>query len=1004
MSEQAIRIFGPPDGASGVRVIERIGVTTIQEPSYGGAVMVAYTKRGPEGVPIPVTSKSHYNYIFGDPANANWHLFEDASHLGPDSIDGFFQMSGGEGVLYVIRVDQDGQGRKAELIGKSPQNSEVLKFTAANKGRWGGYKRKLAKEPLVLATARSFSIHEPTAQGNEFLGATAIFSDGSGRKYTIVGSSEPDEQGIVDITVSSQFNLIEDGIHGPVLLSGLSSYSRLETLPGTVEFPDRRNLTGTFDTRTINITGTGSVVTDELTVGANVYSTLGEVRVVQAIQNATSFTVDRPFTSGATGQTLQVNNLTVTGTGTFFTALSSGKKIIFSALVGGQLETYERTILAVVSDTELVLTSGLPLDIPSGSNIQTYNFWVQGDANTAYPAELQPGDYAIDPNSVGSSVLVVEVDAVARRFRIQEAFSADFTTESIRKQSQFVDIELTPGLTEGLRVELFPGVRYPMTHFGVKVYFNNSLAINIPDASLDPADELFVEALVNNANIAHKVGNKNYYSYITCENLWRSAYLTSESNDVRPFNGAGKVLALNQQRIYSIGEFDYEASVNHLIYLNPYARSRSTMRIKKAQAPVMVEGTVSSNGATVTGTDTNFMSVFSNGDFIYDPHSETAREIRLVKSDTELVLVSQFPVPLPPLTEVKKAGYLQVDRGIDLAQATQIGQPFIVSFPEQLKGGADSNSAAILPYDYAKYYDVDSNLIGRALAGKNLGLVRLSTPGVSLIGVVRQAILYCERNALEYRYEIPDYLSPAPAESFVNDDIGRSPFATVCYPSYGYISNPLRQGIRMIPLTGDVIGLESYYASTNKGYHVPAAGVDASLTRILSLPYEIEPGEEASLTRVGIQPIKTLFGMPVVWGAEQPTNDPVYTFIHVRRIQSNFVRVFLEALPLLRMLFRPNQPDLANQLVMIVNSYMREQYRRGVFNNYLTYDEAVKIRVEAPNELQRSISNMDNNDVLAKISQGNLNVHIDYIPTGVLKNLFVHLGPDILAASFSESN
>jgi hypothetical protein len=204
----------------------------------------------------------------------------------------------------------------------------------------------------------------------------------------------------------------------------------------------------------------------------------------------------------------------------------------------------------------------------------------------------------------------------------------------------------------------------------------------------------------------------------------------------------------------------------------------------------------------------------------------------------------------------------------------------------------------------------------------------------------------------------------------------------------------------MIPIIGDVMGLETLYARNNGGWHVPAAGVDAKLSRINELTYQISPAEEARLNNAGIQPIKKLYGSAVIFGVECPALDEIYKLIHVRRSQSQMAREFLEALPFMRRLFKPNQPNTAEQLRMVLRSYAREMYRRGIFNQYLMFEQAVQITIESP--LSQSANAVDefNRDRIAALAGGDLTARMDWYPAGVLKNLYIRLSPDIVTASY----
>jgi hypothetical protein len=86
---QSIKIFGPPEGAPGVSVIEQTATNILADPRYGAIALFGVLRRGPVGLPVAVSSKQQYLELFGDPKNPAWHLYDNA-HLCPDAIDGFF--------------------------------------------------------------------------------------------------------------------------------------------------------------------------------------------------------------------------------------------------------------------------------------------------------------------------------------------------------------------------------------------------------------------------------------------------------------------------------------------------------------------------------------------------------------------------------------------------------------------------------------------------------------------------------------------------------------------------------------------------------------------------------------------------------------------------------------------------------------------------------------------------------------------------------------------------
>ena len=132
-----------------------------------------------------------------------------------------------------------------------------------------------------------------------------------------------------------------------------------------------------------------------------------------------------------------------------------------------------------------------------------------------------------------------------------------------------------------------------------------------------------------------------------------------------------------------------------------------------------------------------------------------------------------------------------------------------------------------------------------------------------------------------------------------------------------------------------------------------------------------------------------------------PARSPIYDFLHIRRIQSNFVRIFLEARTLLEMLFQPNQPDVAEQLVMIMQNFARREYKKGVFTQYLNFEQAVQVQPSVTN--QDVVTDVNTADAIVEIINGKLRVYFRYVPTGILETVSIDSGPDILVAQYGNT-
>jgi hypothetical protein len=989
---QSIKIFGPPEGAPGVSVIEQKSVSVLDDPRYGAIALFGVLKRGPVGLPVAVSSKQQYLELFGDPKNPAWHLFDNGAHLCPDAVDGFFTASNGQGIMFMSRLEVE-HARPAELIVKNRQGADVLKVSAANAGRWGGYKNKIPLSTVVVATSRTFTIVAPEVKANEFIGAKVEFTSGSGKRYEIIANTAAMESsGEVVFTVGAQYDLVADGVSGPISIDGTANYDRTRAISGTISFPLLVNLTGNCSANTLTITGVSTLFLTELEVGANIYCN-GEARRIESITSNTTLVVAEAFSVDGSNLVMQRDNLVVTGVGTLFAAeLTVGDSIYFS--LNG--EEYSREITEIASATQLTLASGFDFPIVAGSSVYANNFWING-VDSEYAIDLKTGDAIIDPNRRGEAVVVTAVDEALQRFKVRPQFSASFTDAQLTKQSQKVVIKLEQPANSGLAIEIGQGTKYPDTHFSVRVWFNGSMVISILDASLERGDPLFIETVVNDGNIGYRTSGQDFQTWITVESLWNSTYSTTAQSDVRPCNGSGIILGLTPQRLYTVGDFNYPATVGRLFYPNPYKYPRNGLRVKAASAPLALEGSISSSGVNVTGTGTVFRAVLKRGDFLYDPKSKSIRKIRLVPSDTELILETMFAANLSAGTKAMKSGYLVVDQGNDFKQLCKEGDRFLVTYPEYLEKGYDGDTGHLIPYNYTRYFDVDRNYLETAVWGRNVGLVRMAVPGIADISTQKAGIEYAFQKAFEFRAEIPSNINNAAvAEAFVNQDLERNDCMSIAFPSYGFVSNPKGTGDRYISLSGDIMGLESAKATLAQGYHFPAAGITARLARVTKLPFNCSPNDEAILNLVGIQPIKVHSGRVIVFGARCPAVDELYTFLHVRRIQSNYVRIFVESQSFMQALFQPNQPDLAQQIVLILENFARREFLKGVYTHYLSFDQSIRI--------QSSANNAGDFDVLVSILNGKLNVYYSYIPTGILEKLQIFVGPESLISRINRGS
>jgi hypothetical protein len=957
------------------------------------------------GVAIPVTSLNEYRKIFGSPADPTWDLFLDDNHLAPDACNGYFKVSSGKGILLITRIELDGSAKKSKLILKNRDGLDVLKIEAANEGRWGGKGIEIPASPIVFATPSTFTLHAPGTLSNEYADAEVEFESAPGKRYKIVANTAANEtSGEVVFTVGSQYNLLLDGISGPSLISGSASYQRYLSLGGTIQYQLYRDLQGTIDINNNILTGTATAFLDELEVGDTVYLG-GEGRVVESISSNSAATISEPFSSGnASNQTLQTDNRNIIGINTSFLSDFSAGDNVYVEIDGTR---YNRTIAEVTSDTELSLVSGFPYPF-SGSTYQIEQLVVVG-TGTEFTTEVAIGDYLIDPSRQGEALRVTEISDDTH-LEVEKPFANNFSGAELSKQSKKARVELAQIGTEGLSVKVGAGLRYPSTHFSLQVFFNGSLVLEVPDASLDPADDYFVNDVVAEAsnNVAYHQAGENILTWISAESLWNSAYTTHQDSDVRPINGAGLALAVTETRLYTVADFNYSRAIGHELYLKPYTEYRNRVRIRNSEAPTAIEGQGTSIGNVVYGINSNFIGDLNFGDYLYSPHTNEVRRIVRIVSDDELILDRAFTDNITEPTSLKKAGFLEVSLGSNLQVGIEEGDLFRVSYPEYLQGGYDGDIANTIPYYWTQYLDTDTNHLENAVYGLNLGLVRIAAPGKTDISINKEGAAYAEARSFEFRQELPVWLqSAASAEAYMNQQLGRSDFVSVAFPSYGYIANPSGAGKRLISLSGHIMGGESRFAQDNGGYHVIFAGRRAILSGVVSLPYEVPSSDEAIANTAGLQMIKFNRGNINVWGARCPALTSAYIFLHVRRIQSDYNRIFLEAENLQELMFRPNQPEIAEEFEMILRNFVRNEYKKGVFTKHLSQEQAVQIltnNTAGYGQNGDNVSGQESSDRIVELINGILSASIDFTPTGVIESLTLTIRPSILTDNFAAAS
>lgn len=285
----------------------------------------------------------------------------------------------------------------------------------------------------------------------------------------------------------------------------------------------------------------------------------------------------------------------------------------------------------------------------------------------------------------------------------------------------------------------------------------------------------------------------------------------------------------------------------------------------------------------------------------------------------------------------------------DLTTNSSPTDEFMVSAPQEMAGGVDGNADIVDASYEQQAWDVDSSPFND-VEGKNLGLIKFGTPGVTSTVVQKAGIAYAYAKNHQYRVEIPaNIVTESSARDYMNDTIGRSDYSVYSFPSYGDVAHPTvafaREGrTKQVSLTGMIHGREARIAADFDGYHKAEAGIDATLPRLLKLPTGNKKLNEELLNPAGIGVIKKVRGNFVVWGDRTAHLDSSWRFKHHREQMSYYEHVLQENFDFI--IFAINDPiSDALALATLQTFFIPEFTKRAIRGK--TFADAAKIKVDS---------------------------------------------------------
>jgi hypothetical protein len=309
---------------------------------------------------------------------------------------------------------------------------------------------------------------------------------------------------------------------------------------------------------------------------------------------------------------------------------------------------------------------------------------------------------------------------------------------------------------------------------------------------------------------------------------------------------------------------------------------------------------------------------------------------------------------------------ITVPSGSDLTAVAITTDEFLVEAARELADGRNG-IADLTDADFEAAWDTGSSLFNRT-EGKNFGLVKFGTPGITSTAVQKAGKAYADAKNHQYRYEAPaNVVTEAAVLDLVNDTLGRSEYAVISFPSFGSVTDPdpaaAREGrLKEISLMGAIHGREARIAQDFNGYHKAEAGIDATLDSVLSIPTGDAILNEEILNPAGVNVIKKVGGNFILWGDRTLHVDPAWRFKHQRELLSFYEHVLQESFDFI--VFAINDPETERQALAALQGFFLPEFVKRALRGDTFQDAAIiKLDKEINTDATRATG-----DLFAQIS------------------------------------
>lgn len=600
---------------------------------------------------------------------------------------------------------------------------------------------------------------------------------------------------------------------------------------------------------------------------------------------------------------------------------------------GGKWKRYTNTIASSASVTNTVLTTGVTMktDEWKGGVIEFKDV-----ANKQYPiiGNTAAGVITVAADQKMLADLTAAVATYAQRFYLK-----------LDNEGVCLSAKIDDGETNG------------DSDFSIEVFVDGASVKKWGDLNADPASPRYWVNIINNDDDNVEV---------TAVDLWSGAYTPY----TRPANWYGTIASTG------VTKTTLTSIIHEFTISSPVAGGNPTLALgtttdNHLPQTITITMTAATTGTAVSdkygalGTVT-LGSAFTPSVKWAPPFTVTAGLTALVSGDVLTIVYKPLPANAfvggwlyPDKENNKRDRYritanthkiITVAAGSDLTTLAADGEDFMVSAALEFVNGRDGH-ADVVDADYeSQAWDTTSSPYDR-LEGKNMGLVKFATPGVTSTTVQKAGVAWTAAKNYQYRYEVPSNVTTENGViAYINETLGRNDYAVVSWPSYGCVPDPDPAAARankqkLISLTGMIHGRETSMAFNWDGYHKAAAGLDATLPRLLKTPLGDRKLDEERLNQAGIGMIKKKNGNWILWGGRTLWSDITWKWKHQRELMSHYEHVLQENFDWVIFAINDKASDALVKTALI--SYFMPEWspKRALRGD--TFEKAAIIKVDA---------------------------------------------------------